>query len=102
MRLDAMHQLTGRLPHVERGEAQDFLGRSTTEALQHGALIGLLMEIAGYVEVMRQKHQGLVVTITGGDAQYLADRLKTEIFVRPDLVLTGLNEILKTNVAKFN
>ena len=38
-----------------------------------------------------------MTVMTGGDAEYFAERSKTEIFVRPNLVLHGLNEILKVN-----
>ncbi|MDX1478291.1 MAG: type III pantothenate kinase [Saprospiraceae bacterium] len=102
MRYRAMHQFTSRLPSVERNDLHDLFGTSTEEALQNGGLIGVLMEIAGYVEVCREQFGTVVPVLTGGDAPYFADRLKTEIFVRPNLVLIGLNEILMMHVAESN
>ena len=102
MRYAAMHQLTSKLPKVERKGIERLLALSTEEAIQNGGLLGLLMEMAGYIEVLRQKFNGIVCILTGGDSEYFAERLKTEIFVRPNLVLEGLNEILLSHVAKAN
>lgn len=102
MRYDAMHHFTARLPSVARNDVGQLLGTTTEEALQNGGLIGVLMEIAGYIEICRKKFVSMVAVMTGGDAAYFAERLKTEIFVRPNLVLDGLNEILIMHVAKSN
>ena len=99
MRLRAMHDQTARLPLVERGDSDRLVGQSTTEAMQNGAVIGILLEIDGYIRRLRRDNAGIVTVMTGGDASYLSERLKTEIFVRPNLVLIGLNEILIHNVA---
>ena len=98
MRLRAMNEFTGRLPHVSKGPVANLLGRSTGEALLNGAVQGVLLEIEGYINRLSERFSDLCVVFTGGDAAYLAESVKTEIFVRPNLVLFGLNEILQFNV----
>lgn len=100
MRLLAMHFMTGRLPRVQKGFAGNMLGASTEEAVQNGAVLGVLLEIAGYIEMLKTKFSPLNVVLAGGDAQYLAGMLKSQIFVHPNLVLEGLNKILTFNVYK--
>jgi type III pantothenate kinase len=102
MRFRAMHQFTQRLPEVERGDTGALLGLTTQEALQNGGLMGILMEIAGYIEILRGKYNTINTLLTGGDAQYLADHLKATLAVEPHLILIGLNQILQFNVAKYN
>lgn len=99
MRLKAMHDYTARLPMVGRGDALRFMGKSTEEAIKNGAVQGILLEIDGYIKRLGGQFASLETVITGGDASYFADLMKTKIFVRSNLVLIGLNEILKVNVA---
>ena len=102
MRYRAMHHFTHRLPSVDRADNGSLLGETTQEALQNGGLMGILMEIAGYIEILRGKYTSLNTLLTGGDAQYLADHLNTRLAVHPHLILIGLNQILQFNVAKYN
>jgi type III pantothenate kinase len=102
MRWMAMHRFTKRLPAVERPGSVSLLGQTTTEAMQNGGLIGVLMEIAGYIEILRVTYPELVQVLTGGDASFIAEHLKADVSVQPNLVLIGLNQILNFNVAKYN
>ena len=99
MRLRSMHEFTARLPLVRRTSETGELGRSTSAALQFGAENGVILEIEGYISRLDMEHGNLSVILTGGDSAHFAKKLKTEIFVRPNLVLIGLNEILRYNVA---
>ena len=98
MRLQSMSDYTARLPFVEQHHVENLIGATTEEALQNGAEKGVLLEIEGYKSRLEEEYGEVVTVITGGDAKYLAVKLKTKIFVRPDLVLMGLNEILRYNV----
>lgn len=96
MRTRAMHELTGRLPHVVAGRpAETLWGQSTEEALRNGAIHGMLAEISYYELLFSEMKRELRVIVTGGDAMLLAELSKTKIFVAPNLVLTGLHEILQ-------
>ncbi len=100
MRLSAMHQQTRRLPLVEPAGPDGPVGRSTTEALRHGAQLAAVYEIEGLYGRLLGDHPGLTVVLTGGDGGWLAGRLNVPTAYYPDLVLTGLNQILSNYVAK--
>jgi len=97
LRLNAMHHFTSALPLVKRKKNDDMLGKSTKEAIQNGAVLGIMFEIEHFIKTLTRKKGKMVVILTGGDAQYLGEMLESKIFVDPDLVLRGLNQILKYN-----
>lgn len=98
MRLRAMHQFTHSLPQVAPGDMTGLLGQSTETALRLGGQMGPAMELNGFTEALAERYGEFKVLLTGGDAVYLAGNLKRKIFVNPNLVLIGLNEILTYNV----
>jgi type III pantothenate kinase len=102
MRLNAMHDLTAKLPLVKRNydalPLENWLGDSTENALLNGAEWGAIFELRSFIKQTRQKYSLLKVIVTGGDADFFGKTLKTKIFVRPRLVLTGLIKILQHNV----
>jgi type III pantothenate kinase len=97
MRFRALHEFTGRLPHVSSESTGDLLGQTTAEAIQSGVRHGVLAEIQGLIERYTALHPKLKTVITGGDAPWIEANLKTQIFGAPDLVLYGLNSILELN-----
>lgn len=99
MRLESMHILTSKLPRVKRSKKNEILGKSTTEALQNGGVFGLKSEIEGFIKTLTKKKGKITVILTGGDAEYFGEMIESKIFVLPNLVLSGLNEILLYNQA---
>ncbi|NNF20890.1 MAG: type III pantothenate kinase [Saprospiraceae bacterium] len=97
LRLNAMHHFTSSLPLVQRKNNKDILGKSTKEALQNGAFHGLKYEIEGFIKNLTKKNRSLTVILTGGDAVNFGETLESKIFVDPNLVLKGLNDILTYN-----
>ncbi len=97
MRLKAMDQMTANLPLVQLPTEVTWIGRSTEEALQMGSSVGVLWEIQGYVEYAHRHYGEITVLLTGGDADFLVKHMKTRIFVYPNLILTGLHQILMHN-----
>ncbi len=91
MRLDAMDQMTSKLPLGHLKKHDEILGRSTAMALENGAFYGILFELKGYISLMKDKYPELKVIFTGGAANDFAELLETEIFVLPFLILDGLN-----------
>ncbi|MBX2814349.1 MAG: type III pantothenate kinase [Saprospiraceae bacterium] len=98
MRLKAMNTFTDALPMVEADREIKFHGDSTKTALQVGAIWGAALEMRGFIQEYRERHGELNIVLTGGDAPYFVNRLKTEIFVSPKLVLQGLGTILQHHV----
>ena len=107
MRFRAMHEQTARLPLVNfEAEAPvgsgpswpDLTAKNTQQAMQSGVVNGLMFEMNGIIETYRRKRPGTVVLLCGGDAPSFESRLKGPIFAVPELVLVGLNRILRYNV----
>ena len=99
MRLQALHQKTDRLPMVELDGEVDIIGKNTIQSIQSGVLNGVLVEIDGMINRYKSQFSDLKVMLTGGDFQMFDKGLKNSIFVDPNLVLKGLNEILDYNEA---
>ena len=103
MRFRAMHEQTARLPLVRIPADSDaawpaLTGKNTQQAMQSGVMNGYLFELNGIIENYRRERPGVVVLVCGGDASSFESRLKPPIFVVPELVLIGLNRILRYNV----
>lgn len=100
MRFQAMHHFTKALPLVNTDafEATTSIGKSTQNALLQGGARGALLEMEGFIQWAHHNFYDLNVILTGGDADFFANHLKSKIFVQPNLVLIGLNKILEYNV----
>ncbi len=99
MRLRSLHHFTAALPLVDMPEpAPALFGHSTVEAMQRGALYGIVAEMEYY---RRRLPRGAVTVITGGCAQLIADTAADpSIIVDQHLVTNGLNRILQYNEPK--
>jgi type III pantothenate kinase len=95
MRFTALHQNTYRLPEISQQEEIPVIGQSTTEAILAGVVNGIAYEIDNSINSLKNKYNDLAVIMTGGDARYLSRLLKNTIFVEENLVLSGLNAILR-------
>ena len=98
MRFMAMHKFTANLPLAENVLNDEFIADTTVKALQNGAIKGTFREIDSFITETRNKFGEIKVILTGGDAFFFENWTKNMIFVAPNLVMEGLNEILKYNV----
>ena len=98
MRLKSMHLLTSKLPNVKRALPKGLLGRSTKEAMQNGAVLGLKMEIEHFIKTLTAERGKINIILTGGDSKYFGEILESKIFVLPELVLFGLYKTLRYNL----
>ncbi len=98
MRLRAMHHFTANLPPVAIGETENLIGYSTESAMRNGAQLGIILEIEGFIAWCRSEWGEINVILTGGSIDFFVKNLKSQIFVNPNLVLSGLNKILNYNV----
>ena len=85
-RFKALNAFTKRLPMVTPGAEVSSFGTNTIGALEAGVVLGMKFEVEGYIN----KYPGHTVIFTGGDSFYFAEKLKSPIFVIPNLVLVGL------------
>lgn len=97
MRFKALHHFTGKLPLVDREGVRAAVGDTTETAIREGVLQGVDREIEGYICEYSQKYPELLVFLTGGDAFFLDNRVKSRTFADNLLVIKGLNRILTLN-----
>lgn len=100
MRLKAMHHFTDALPAVAVPEEVPMLGRSTAEAMQSGAFLGIVHEMNGFIRQYKDEFEDLKVLLTGGNSHLFVPSLKYEIFADPNLIMSGLNLILQYHVER--
>lgn len=97
LRLNAMHHFTSALPLIKRKYNKELLGKSTTTAIQNGAVWGVKLEIEGFIKTLTKKIGKLTVILTGGDAPFFGELIDSKIFVDSNLLFKGLNEIIEYN-----
>ncbi len=102
MRFKALNNFTDKLPLIKRSSDFELIGNSTEKAILTGVLYAVLKEIQGMIEDYMGKYNDLTIIFTGGDASFFVSRLKNKIFAHPNLVLEGLNEILRYNAAQID
>jgi type III pantothenate kinase len=98
MRFKALHTFTQRLPLVKHQNFEGLSGTSTETSILSGVHNGIVAEVEGIIGKYKKDYTGLKVVVTGGDANFFAKKLKSNIFASPNFVLTGLNVILNFNV----
>lgn len=99
MRLKALNTFTEKLPLVEINEKESIslIGKSTRESILSGVVRGMALEIDGMIAEYTKNYEEITVMLTGGDADYLKNHLKNEIFANLNLQAIGLNHILNYN-----
>ena len=100
MKFRALHTFTAKLPLLENipSEEQCVAGRSTRESMTAGVLTATRYEVEGFVRHYHRLDKRVQVLLTGGDTErLLGNGLLTvgEHIVEPQLVMIGMNEILK-------
>lgn len=97
MRMRALNQYTTLLPVVEPDWNVPLVGYDTKTNIQSGNVLGLAIEIDGFINAYKSKYHAFNVLLTGGDMVHLAPHLKNEIFADPNLLFKGLYAISKNN-----
>jgi len=97
MRYKSIHSFTENLPLLEPNFPLNFVGDSTENSIHSGVIHGILNEIDGFIDLYKEKNKELTIILTGGDAHFLLDSLKNDIFANSNFLLEGLNYILKHN-----
>jgi type III pantothenate kinase len=98
MRYNALHVFTEKLPLLQPSEIVELVGNSTETGIHSGVINGVINEIDGIINQYRKKNVDLTVVLTGGDVNFLSNRLKNSIFANPNFLLEGLNTILTYNI----
>jgi len=97
LRFKALHTFTDKLPLIPYNEEHPLLGKDTQESILSGVMNGGIAEINGMIEEYKSRYKDLKIVLTGGESIYFEKSIKSNIFADSNLVIKGLNEILKFN-----
>jgi type III pantothenate kinase len=97
MRFKALNKFTDKLPLVTLSEKYTFPAVNTTDAILAGVITGVIYEINEYIRTFENKLTDFKIILTGGDSEFLKDKIGYQITYMPDIVIYGLNYILEYN-----
>ena len=100
IRFQSLHTFTDKLPLISWQDFENLIGKTTQESILSGVINGMVAEIDGMINNYKTKFPDVKVVLSGGESIYFEKLLKNSIFAVPNLVLIGLNEILKFNEEK--
>ena len=98
LRYAALHQYTDKLPLLETENPENLLGNSTNQSIHAGVVNGLIFEIDGFIDQLKQEYSNFIIILTGGDAEFLAKRLKNAIFANSNFLLESLNHTFQYKI----
>lgn len=98
LRYEALHNFTAKLPLLAKTAPQDFIGNSTVESIHSGVINGMVHEIEGFIDGYRERYSNFIIILTGGDAYFLAKRLKNTIFAHSNFLLESLNQTFQYQI----
>ncbi len=97
LRYESLHQHTAKLPLLTKNYPETFIGNSTQESIHSGVINGVASEIDGFIELYKTQYAKFIIILTGGDAEFLAIRLKNTIFANSNFLLESLNQTFQYN-----
>ena len=90
LRYKSLNDYTQNLPLLAKSEIDNLVGNSTENSIHSGIIHGLVFEMDGFISQYFHKYPDLTVILTGGDADFLAKRLKNPIFAHSNFLLESL------------
>jgi len=97
LRYESLHNYTAKLPLLKKEKPIEIVGNSTTQSIHSGVINGVSFEIEGFINSVLDKNDNFIIILTGGDAVFLAERLKNTIFANPNFLLESLNQTFQYN-----
>ncbi len=98
LRYESLHNYTAKLPLLTIENPESFIGKSTFESIHSGVINGLSNEIDGFIQQYKDLYSNFIIILTGGDADFLAKRLKNIIFANSNFLLESLNQTYQYNI----
>ncbi len=90
LRYKSLNDYTANLPLEKISELHPFVGNSTSTSIQSGVLNGVIAEIEAFIDHFKHVDENLTVILTGGNSEFLVNRLKNSIFANPNFLLESL------------
>jgi len=97
LRYESLHHFTAKLPLLKKEYPKNTIGNSTEESMHSGIVNGVIFEIEGYIDYFKSKNANFIIILTGGDADFLAKKLKNTIFANSNFLLESLNQTFQYN-----
>lgn len=98
LRYESLHQFTAKLPLLTLQNPETYIGKSTAESIHSGVVNGLVYEIDGFIDEYKAACKNIIIILTGGDAVFLAKRLKNTIFANSNFLLESLNQTFQYKI----
>jgi type III pantothenate kinase len=98
LRYEALHHFTAKLPLLSLKSPTHLIGNSTAESIHSGVVNGLVFEIDGVINQYKAQFSNFIIILTGGDAEFLAKRLKNTIFANSNFLLESLNQTFQYKI----
>ena len=98
LRYEALHNYTAKLPLLKLENPKYFIGNQTSESIHSGVVNGLVYEIDGFINQYKEQYSNFIIILTGGDTEFLANRLKNTIFANSNFLLESLNQIFQYKI----
>jgi type III pantothenate kinase len=99
LRFESLHNYTAKLPLLSLESIKEqnldripIIGNSTFESANSGVINGVINEIEGFISKYEAVYPKFIIILTGGDAEFLAKRLKNTIFANSNFLLESLNQ----------
>jgi len=90
LRYKSLNDYTANLPLEKISELHPFVGNSTAGSIHSGVLNGVIAEIETFIDHFKHQDENLTVILTGGNSEFLVNRLKNSIFANPNFLLESL------------
>ena len=98
LRYETLHNYTAKLPLLTFEEPESYIGNSTAQAIHSGVANGFVYEIDGFIDEYRANFSNFIIILTGGDADFLAKRLKNTIFANSNFLLESLSQTFQYKI----
>lgn len=98
LRYEALHNYTAKLPLLVFEPPKAYIGNSTQQSIHSGVVNGFVYEIDGFIDEYRANFSNFIIILTGGDAEFLAKRLKNTIFANSNFLLESLSQTFQYKI----
>jgi type III pantothenate kinase len=107
LRYESLHNYTAKLPLLTLEGINDqeseiekisLIGESTINSINSGVINGVINEIEGFISQYQSVYPKFIIILTGGDAEFLAKRLKNTIFANSNFLLESLNQTFQYKI----
>ena len=89
---ETLHLRAAKLPLVEQKFPKNVIGMNTEESIQSGIMYGSVLQIEGFINLIRKElDTDIKVIATGGFSEIIRDKTKAIDYFEPYLTLEGLN-----------